>query len=350
MLGDFPVAIRLTLASVLIVAAAAKFRRADDLASWATLGVPRVLRREWVRTLHPWGELVLGIAIALLGGWPGVLASLAAVILMAVYTVLIARVVARHIDTSCACFGDRQRVTSITTARNVWLTLLAVGSTAAAWSTPLFGGALAAGLMQWSWLIGLAVAAVTVALVRWPGTSSDSATMSDTVSPVVAEFRSSVESDDHGLDYIRTRVPAVPVTQADGTVVSLRALALRKPVLLLAVSSMCGLCRPVIESRAQFRMRLPEVDVRILLTESAETSPLTERNEPQSLHDLNGFVRDSIDDWATPTAVLLGADGELAGGPVSGADAIADFVDQIDESLHRPRPTRHIIGTPNLEH
>ena len=53
-----------------------------------------------------------------------------AVALMAAYTWLIVRAVSRQDDTSCACFGARQRVTPVTVARNVWLTALAIGTAA----------------------------------------------------------------------------------------------------------------------------------------------------------------------------------------------------------------------------
>ena len=40
----------------------------------------------------------------------------------------------------------------------------------------------------------------------------------------------------------------------------------------------------------------------------------------------------------TPTAVLLGIDGLLAGGPVVGYLPITEFISDINESLHRSRP------------
>lgn len=338
----FPIALPLVLAAVLLASGVAKLRTPDDLAGWADLGVPEVFRREWLRRLHPWGELALGLAVALLGGWLGLLASLVALALMAVYTVLVARVAARADDTSCACFGARKRVTRVTVARNVWLTVLAAGSTAVVWATPLFGGALAAGIPDWSWLVALAVAAVTTAFVMWPDSAQDAATQTDAVAQALAESR---EGDDE-LDYIRTRTPAVPVTQADGTVVNLRDLARQKPILLLAVSSLCGSCEPVMEKRAEYRALLPEVDVRLLLTEPT-TSRWAEREEPQSLHDEEHYVSGSIEDWGTPSAVLLGIDGLLAGGPITGDLAVDRFVDDIYESLHGERPVRADAGVTN---
>jgi hypothetical protein len=78
--------------------------------------------------------------------------------------------------------------------------------------------------------------------------------------------------------------------------------------------------------------------VRLLVSVSPSASRLTETAYPESLHDTEGYVRDSITAWPTPTAVLLGADGLLAGGPESGSAAISSFIGDIYESLHGERP------------
>jgi hypothetical protein len=335
MLDDLAVALPLVLAAVMIAGAVTKLHQPDDLSGWADLGVPRTLRREWLVRVHPWAEGALGVGLAVLGGWLGALAALVAVALMVAYTVLVARVASRSADASCACFGTRRRVTGVTVARNVWLTALSVSAAAVIWTTPVLGGALVAGLREFGWLIGLATAAVTTAFIFWPderdrgvdGVAADSGV------PVVA-----TPEDD--LDYVRTRTPAVPVTLADGTTATLRELTQTRPVLLLAVSSFCGSCESIMERRETYRRLMPEVDVRLLLTEPT-TGEWTERQEPQSLHDEEEYVTESLGYRGTPSAVLLGADGLLAGGPVTGDRAVDRFVDDIYESLHGERPVRH---------
>ena len=138
-------------------------------------------------------------------------------------------------------------------------------------------------------------------------------------------------------DYVRRRTPAVPVVLADGTEVNLRALAAKKPLLLLALSSMCGPCETIRDRRAHYRALLPEVDVRLLLVEPT-SSRWAEHEEPQSLHDVGDYVAGSIEEWATPSAVLLGADGLLAGGPVTGDQAVEAFIGDVYEALHGERP------------
>jgi hypothetical protein len=110
-------------------------------------------------------------------------------------------------------------------------------------------------------------------------------------------------------------------------------------VLLLIVSPTCGYCEQAMALRGAWRSLLPEVDVRLLLDDSPASSPWTEENEPQSLHDPDHRVGSSLADYLpTPAVVLLGVDGLLAGGPVSGSD-IEPFIDDVYESLHGVRPS-----------
>lgn len=317
----------LTLTGVLLCSGIAKLRHPDDVEGWRELGVPQFVRRPWLVAVHPWAEIALAVAVAILGGWLGAVASLVAVALMATYTVLVARA-ARH-DASCACFGQKAPVTRVTVVRNAWLTALAAGATAVVWAAPSWGGAVAVAVQVPGAFVAAAAAAVTTATILWPH------------APVAAPPATpSVGAQDaDSAEYLRVRTPAVPVTLADGTVENLRTLAARKPMLLLAVSPTCGACVPVISAVAGYRSLLPEVDVRLLLMDAPDNSPLTEQTEPQSLHDPHGYVRGSIMDWPTPTAVLVGIDGMLAGGPEIGHPAISTFVDDIYENLHGERPT-----------
>ncbi|XKG40414.1 hypothetical protein LG315_10845 [Microbacterium marinum] len=280
--------------------------------------------------LHPWCEIALAASLVCLGGALGLVAALVAVGLMSVYLALVWRVARRRDEATCACFGASQRVTGVTVARNAWLTILAIATASVIWAGPPIGGAAATVVARnsgWGALLTLVVSAITVALVLWPDTAQVP------TASVPAPAAAAGASDGDALEYVRTRTPAVPVTLADGTVVNLRALAEHKPLLLLAVSETCGACAPVIRRAPQWRVLLPEVDVRILLRMPPEDSGITERAEPQSLHDVPGYVSGSIADWMTPTAVLLGSDGMLAGGPEMGVEAIEVFVQDIRAAL-----------------
>lgn len=338
MLSSLAVELPSILAAVLIASAIGKLRHPDDLAAWAELGIPPIFRRSWLLRLHPWGELALGVALTVLGGILGLLAALAACALLAAYTWVIVRAAQQSEEVTCACFGRRMRVTRVTVVRNVWLTLVAVAAAAVIWTTPLLGGVLAAGAASWLWIVGLAIAVVTSLLIVWPDVEPEAAQPPD---PAASGAR------DEEFDYIRTRTPAVPVTLADGTAVNLRTLAQSRPILLLAVSETCGYCEPVVERAPAWRALLPEVDIRLLLESECGASRWTELTEPQSLHDPESYVRGSIADWGTPSAVLFGIDGLLAGGPVTGLGEISTFVSDVYESLHGGQPVsdRHVPAT-----
>ena len=98
-----------------------------------------VARRSFA--LHPWGELVLAVALVVLGGVLGELAALAALALMAAYLWLVVAAWRRGRDASCACFGARRPITVVTVVRNVWLTIVALVTVATIWTNPLLGGA-----------------------------------------------------------------------------------------------------------------------------------------------------------------------------------------------------------------
>lgn len=318
------------LAAVLIASGAAKLRTPDDVAGWEELGVPAVLRRHWLMRLHPIAELVLAAALLLLGGILGVLAAIMTFALFIVYLVMIWRVKKRVPDASCACFGERKPIIARTLLRNAWLVLLAATLTLGIGAAPLLGGVATWVPTAWPWLLALGAVAVTMMLVT------------DRAQPAVgqapAEASPVTASDDELGDYVRTRTPSVPITLGDGTGANLRTLAAQQPRLLLAVSEGCTSCTPVIDAADVWQWLLPELGVHLLVSTTPAESPLTRAVTPQTLHDPNHYVRDSIDDWRTPSAVLLGADGLLAGGPVTGYRDIESFIGDVYESLHGVRP------------
>lgn len=329
----------LILAGVLIASGIAKLLRPEDAAAWEELGVPSALRQRWLIRLHPWGELVLALGLLVFGGVLGLLAAAAAVVLFGAYLIFVWRRRVESDGASCNCFGARQPITWLTVVRNAWFLLLAILAVAASWGAPLLGGAVAALAGEWGWMLALLASAVTVALILWHPADDDAPHAGV---PIVGGGATAIDAEPG--EYIRTRTPAVPVQFADGRTVNLRELAARGPLLLFAVKEGCSSCVRVIESVPRWRELLPEVSVRFLLWPAPENSTLTETTEPQSLHDPHMYVQGSIADWATPAAVLVGADGYLAGGPVSGFDAITSFVGDVYESLHGERPASGVLG------
>ena len=325
-----PVALCLTapilLAGVLVVSAIGKLRapaRSGD--AFAAMGVPGWLDRPWVATAHPWAEIALAVLLLTAPGPLGLVAAVLVGLLMLVYLALVVRALRLPVDVDCACFGGfgGERVTVGTAVRNLWLVLLALVSVACAGSGAPFVsqiGALEAG--EGWWLLSLPAAAVTVWLVLGTGGDADAATAAASQGDEYLEG-----------DFLRSRTPAVPVTLADGTRTTLRELSQARAQLLVYVSEGCGSCQDVIAAVPRWQQELPQVDVRLVLAASPEVTQLTSTDEPLSVHDTEMFVWDSFDMGGTPSAVLLGADGLLAGGPVRGNRAVPEFVAEIRHEL-----------------
>lgn len=320
------VLVPIILGVVLLSSGALKLRHPEELASWERLGVPRPLRHAALVRAHPWGELGLGAALIVLGGWLGVFAALAVLGLMVAYTWLIWLAWRRPEPSQCACFGAESEVTGLTVLRNLWLACLAAVAVVVAWAASgvsTLGLLVSAGGDAVLWVLMAVAAALTTWLLL-----SDSAPSAQ--EPSISQLGDVVEEP----DYLRARTPAVPVTLADGSTATLRELSSQRALLLLAVSETCGSCVPVIEQIPKWRELLPELAVRVIVGTAPGDSGLTSLEEPLSLHDTQQYARQSLGYWGTPSAVLLGADGMLAGGPVSGEPAISEFIADVYLQLH----------------
>lgn len=328
------------MGAVLIVSGVLKVGKPADLTELENLGLWKPLRKVWLARLHPWAEIILGAAILLLGGVLGILAAAVAVVVMGTYLVLVARTLRDRPGSTCACFGASKPVTRLTVIRNAWLTLIAVLALAVSGRTELWTGPLLAlEGADWLWALGLAVAAVTAMLIALPDSSSDDTDDGFELAPT-----STSDIGDEELDYLRSRTPAVPVMLADGTTTTLRDLSSQRALMIFAVSHGCGSCQVVFDNLAHWRALLPEVDLRIVLRQHPDSSAATEHEEPQSIHDVEGYLGASFGYRVTPSAILFGADGLLAGGPVSGPGHVSMFVDDVYESLHGERPPQRVPG------
>ena len=113
-------------------------------------------------------------------------------------------------------------------------------------------------------------------------------------------------------------------------------------MLLVWVSLSCGACEQVIRQLPAWREALGPVEVRPVLSAPAGEAARPELSgalwDPEhTVQHLLGFVAD-------PMAVLLGADGELAGGPVVGDPDVSDLVAQIAEQLAEAAATGERAG------
>jgi hypothetical protein len=312
------------LAVVLAVSAVGKLRAPSTSAeAFRDLRVPAPFASRVVVKGLPWAELALGALLVVGRGSLGVVAATAALVLFAAYLALVVRALGFEEPVDCACFGEFApgRITRHTIVRNVWLLALAVISVVRSLQGPSPLTELAGSVGGLASLGASVAAALTTYLVT--AHASPQGEPSPTPSADEAELE----------DYLRSRTPAVPVLLGDGSTTDLRTLSSQKPQLLLFVSEACAPCVRVIESVQQWREQLPALDIRFVVRVGPGVSKLTSPEEPRTLHDVDGLVTESFETRRTPSALLLGADGLLAGGPVIGSDAVPSFVSEIRQQL-----------------
>lgn len=338
MLADAWLLAPLTLLAVLAVSGIAKAGKPGvTLAAMTDLRVPEPLRRRWIAQTLPWGEVALAVVLLIGSGWVLQGASLGVSALMAGYLLLVVLAVRRPEPADCACFGElgASPVTGRTvlrnalllagaavtvwgtfTGRSTWQSLAALDPAAVGW----LAGALGLGLLGWT--VGPPVAAPRVEV------AAPAAAVPTAAEPLAAEPMAD-------LDYLRTPIPFVRLTSPDGSPTTMRELARTQARLLVFVSSSCNPCAEIISALPGWTVDLgPAVAVHAVL-----------RQEPESVaRDLPGVVADALfaqdgsaheilGIQATPAAVLLGADGLLAGGPVFGGAAIRELVAEILDQL-----------------
>lgn len=309
------VLVALTLAAVLATSGAAKLRdRVATRDAFDALRVPGVVPKDAAAASLPWGELALAALLLLAPAPLLALVAVAVLVLMLAYTVLIARALGFDEPVTCSCFGSlgRHDVDRTTLARNLLLTLLAAALTWFAFA----GGSVPAAAVDldtgewWALLAAAAAAAVAVLVVGAPSPSGG---------PPEGAL----------LDYERQAIPYGVLALPDGRTSSLVELASTQARLLVVLSPGCGPCVRTAERADDWAARLaPAVGVLAVYPDVASAAapqhaPELATSEP----DLN--LRRVFSISSTPAAVLLGADGYLAGGPVAGEDAVAEFVEDV---------------------
>lgn len=308
-------------AVVLLLSGIAKYSDPEATRSaFVAMRVPAALSSPTAVRLLPVAEIALGVLLLVTWGRALAVTAAGVTVLFATYWVLVLLVLRRGEEVDCGCFGAAgdATVTSATLARNTVLLGLAVvatvfgaqGSGAVPALRDLGGGDLA-------WL--LMAAAVTAAAVLVVGVRRGSTGTPGPV-PVPGEQLA---------DYERTPIPFAVLSNEDHETVTLRKLADERPQLLLQLSSSCASCHAVAAQVPAWIPRLGPVEVQLVFTETLEDLPPEVR--PEGARLWFDVERGAYHAFAsrTPSAVLLGADGLLAGGPVAGSRDVAQFVDDI---------------------
>ncbi|WP_425309461.1 MauE/DoxX family redox-associated membrane protein [Ammonicoccus fulvus] len=340
----------LLLAVVLVVSGIAKARDGESVTeSFITLQLPPWLARSVAPALLPWGELVLAVALVVLGGWLGGLAAVAAVLLFAAYLWVIARALEFDHPVECGCLGRLGLgvVGPVTVVRNVLLLGLSVWTLIdqVVAGRSVLSRWLDAGSANWAWLGAVAVSVVTAGLMVYAGKDRTETTDAPAVAAAAPEAYAGEPGDDVETDpedYERTPIPYLPLRRPDGTVVPMRTLAMDRARLLIMINPGCGSCVPVLDALPDFRRRVPQIGVHLMFfyPDAAENPYVT----PDMLGDEWFVDEDSVVSMtlqlASPSAFLLGTDGYFAGGPVVGRDDVLEFFDDVAAALaDAPVPT-----------
>jgi len=314
-----------------------------------------------IASVLPVAEIVLALVLWVPAVPLQVMVSLLVAALMLTYLVIIARALTWDETVECSCFGTlaSPTVSRVTLGRNVLLSMLALLTILSAAS-----GSMTAVLVQQPLsLVNLGVVlllAVVLTVLSLGGTTPEAEEGSPAAgargpagerAPAAgagagAGARAGVgtpvhdesEIDDEGelLDYERDAVPAGVLQRPDGSLVTLRVLSAQQAALLVFVSEGCGPCERVLDEVPGWITTLsPFMQVKTVFSRPLEK--LRERTLTRvgdhALHDPVFSAREALGSRGAPSAVLLGADGMLAGGPVTGGSDVIAFVQEIQEQL-----------------
>ncbi len=322
-----------TLAVVLALAAVAKFRNPESLRSGAaSLRLPGALTAPAVLRAVPVAELVLALGLVAGRGRLFLLAAIATTALMTAYLVIVLRPVLAGEEAACGCFGEAEAtVDRWTVARNALL--VAAGVAAIVLGTggedPL--GVLGSADGAWAWLAGAALVAALV----WTATRHETP-------------RVKIADGPEG-DYIRVPIPPVAVQDDRGEWLPMDRVGQGRPVLALLLNPGCGSCLAVDAYVPTWRERLPEVDIRAIFQSEADDYPAFPNLAANRLIDARRSFANAVGADGAPSAVLLGVDGLLAGGPVLGLSAVTEFVDDIEAELLAVRAALEASVEPSGE-
>lgn len=323
----------LVLASVicaltLLVSGVAKLR--DPLSNadaFVALRIPKPLAHPAMVRALPIIEVLLGVGLLLTWGRLQVVMALLTLGLMLAYVVVIARALRFDDPVSCSCFGSlagSPPISNRTLLRNVLLVVAAalavVGS--------LNGVSLVRSFSSvWAWVLLAALGAAVAVMIADRGADpAHEAASAPATSPAVAD------DEEAEADYIRLPVPYGELLDADNNPVTLHQLISESAVLLVNVSIGCGPCHRVAPQVPGWAEQL--APLRVVVT--VRDRPIAVDAFPQVadyfMQDTDSRVANMMR-LANPSAVLLGADGLLAGGPVIGVEAVEEFVAEIAAAL-----------------
>lgn len=286
-----------------------KLRDVGDTArTFSALGVPAALDRPFFHRAYPFAELAIALVILAGPAWLWWLAGLAAAMLLATLTALVIRVVRTGDELSCNCFGRVEPISRRTVTRNVILTAVAI--VALIWP-PFAASAL--------WSVAPAVAFSAVL-------TGGLAVLLTTLSTGAARDG----ADDGELEVIDvTDLPRdLSVRDADNRTVTIFDLLGGAPTMLVHVKRGCSSCEAVLARFSDKDLIGGRVVVRIV-----EASAPQPGVAPIGLYDVNATAMRELGLRATPSALLIAADGSIPVPPARGDAAIFEFVEGLERAV-----------------
>lgn len=335
--------IPLTLVVVLVVSALAKLKARSSTASAVRLlRLPPVLKPELVATVLPPAEIVL--ALAMLSPWLPLAraAALGALLLFLTYWVIIARAMTFDPRPSCGCFGQigDQRVTAKTLTRN---TVLLAGAAAFMWMTwaqgeTVFGFFDGVTSREGLLLLGAGYAV----LVAWfvlsppapvkPRKSGRKARRDARRHAATGQSETGPDAAPAEEEYVRLPIPDAILLDGARNPLSLLQLTQTGPVLLVFVTCGCPSTRATWSHLERWAEMTPAV--RVLGVETGQYGDFGIEGVAERLfYDPAGRAFAALRMPGTSSAVLLGADHLIAGGPVLGDGEIEELVTEIAQAL-----------------
>lgn len=316
------------MAVVLAVSAIAKLTSRGDIPSaFTALRIPHPLNHPAMHLALGISELVLAIGLLVLPGAWLTVTTVLTVVLMAVYVGVVGRALTFGYPVTCGCFGriGMGLISRRTLLRNILLTitsLLAVWWSLSSSSSPvatIFSGGVEAA----SWVAAAMLASLVTYLITHSGT---------------VEAAREVEDEGGELDYVRLPTPPAALLRGDGTRLNIRDMARRQACVLVFVSPGCGYCSQAVELVERLEGHLGHIALRtVVAMEPDNAQSLIDRGLmttlDYTLFDPSRMATTALGTGASPSAVILGTDDYLAGGPVSSFSAVEDMINEIQSEL-----------------
>jgi hypothetical protein len=304
-----------------------------------SLRLPAPSTHRTVATVLPVAEIVLALGIWIPSPPLQLVLAVIVALLMLTYLVIIGRALTFEEQVQCSCFGTlaSPTVSRTTLARNVALSVLGLITVSAAAS-----GAMTTLLVQAPLSLVSLGTALMIAILLTALTIGGSLAEDEGVSASTATTSGALGDDDEEelLDYERTPTPAAVLQQQDSRLITLTQLTAQRAALLIFVTEGCGPCERVLDHAEDWIDALEDtLQVRFVFSRPLDQlrERTTDRVGAHALHDLQFTARTALGATGAPSAVLLGADGQLAGGPVNGGSSVIEFVEEIQEQLAEAR-------------